>query len=163
MSLNSINLNTLQVARFYGHSLVETTAEAPASDNQELRYLGNNKKAILLLVSYPEAAFLPDAELAFLTNILAACKLGLADVAILNLGRTEGRLPEEALDLLAPRQVLLFGIEPLQIGLPIQFPPYQLQPFNGRTYLVSPELSALEGDKALKLKLWNCLKTLFDI
>ncbi len=59
--------------------------------------------------------------------------------------------------------MILFGVPPLSIDLPINFPPFQLQAFNKRTYLYSPALAELEQDKALKGKLWGCLKTLFEI
>ncbi len=36
------------------------------------------------MVNYDNAVHLPDEELNFLTNMLAACKLSLGDVAIVN-------------------------------------------------------------------------------
>jgi hypothetical protein len=106
---------------------------------------------------------LSDEELPFLTNILSACKLSLADVAIVNIHSLEEKEIEKTIEPLEPKTVLLFGITPLTIDLPINFPQFQLQQFNKRTYLYSPGLQELANDKTLKLQLWNCLKNLFGL
>ena len=50
------------------------------------KWLGENKKNILsLLVRHKDAVHIPDNELQFLTGMLSACQLSLADVAIVNL------------------------------------------------------------------------------
>jgi hypothetical protein len=59
--------------------------------------------------------------------------------------------------------VLLFGIDPAGIGLPINFPQFQLQHFNKRSYLHAPTLAELEKDKEAKKQLWGSLKKLFAI
>jgi hypothetical protein len=125
--------------------------------------LGKNAKNIVLLVSNDTVPFLQDDELSFLTNILSACKLSLVDVAIVNIHSVKKDEVETLIEPLAPKHVLLFGIAPLSIDLPINFPQFQLQPFNKRTYLYSPDLKSLEANKDLKLKLWNSLKSLFGL
>jgi len=149
------------LAALYKDSLVETRA-ASLPDPGQLRYLGNNQKNILVLVSHLDIAFLPDEELGFLTNILAACKLSLADIGIVNIHTANQTDLQRIIDSEA-KNILLFGVEPLSIGLPINFPPFQLQSFNKRTYLHAPALSQIEKEKALKSKLWTTLKTLFGI
>jgi hypothetical protein len=68
---------------------------------------------------------------------------------------------------LKPTTVLLFGLEPTAIKLPINFPVFRLQPYDDCTYLSAPALSLLvqnsEESKLLKSKLWVCLKTLFNV
>lgn len=161
MSLNNIQLKASVLAHLYKNSLVETSAtNVPKS--APLNYLGNNQKNILVIVSHADVPFLPDEELSFLTNILAACKLGIADIAIVNKNGVDENEWQHILHS-ETKKVLLFGVEPLAIGLPINFPAFQLQPFNNRTYLYAPALSHIENDKGLKLKLWNALKVLFGI
>jgi hypothetical protein len=107
--------------------------------------------------------FLSDAGLQFLTSILSACRLSLADVAIINTHKLPVEQLSARIEELNPSKVLLFGLEPLQINLPMNFPIFQLQAFNNRMYLQSPTLEQLEKDKTLKQRLWTCLKTLFEI
>jgi len=115
-----------------------------------------------VVVRHASVTFLPDDELSFLVNILSACKLSLADIAIFNSSRIQAEELQE-MSQADTKTVLLFGIDPLSIGLPINFPQFQLQQFNKRMYLYSPSLSELDKDKGLKLKLWASLKTLFAI
>lgn len=131
-----------------------------------IRFLGNNKQKVGILVNFPEDVFLPDKHLQFLTKILEACKMNLGDVAILNhatqkVGITELR------PLWQPSALLLFGITPEEFGLPINFPEFKSQAYDGVIYFTFPPLEVLNQDsengKILKSKLWVCLKKLFNI
>jgi hypothetical protein len=161
MSLNSIQLKPQLLATLYHESLVqEATTSVP--EKKLHKYLGNNAKQILILVSHASLPFLPDQELNFLTSILTACKLSLADIAIINLDKTDDNQLQQTIAS-EGRIVLLFGIEPSGIGLPIHFPVFQVQQFNHTTYMHAPTLTELETDRDLKSKLWNSLKNLFGL
>lgn len=161
MSLNNIQLESSMLADLYKDSLVETGTTA-VPETKQLKYLGNNRKNIIVIVSHQSVPFLPDGELSFLTNVLAACKLSIADIAIINIQNVEQTDLQNIIHSEA-KIVLLFGVEPLEIGLPINFPAFQLQGFNNRTYLHAPVLSQIENDKGLKSGLWTSLKTLLEI
>ena len=163
MSLNEIQLTNQLLTSLYPDVLIGSTVASTVPAPQPVKYLGKNAKNIALVVNSPTHPFLADEELSFLTNILSACKLSLADVAIINFHSIGEAGIEAAVDLLQPKSVILFGITPLSINLPINFPQFQLQQFNKRTYLSSPELTELARDKALKIQLWNCLKNLFNL
>ena len=161
MSLNNIALKPMILTQLYPDTLVET-ASLTASEKTDVRILGSNRKNIIVIVRHEDVPVLPDEALSFLSTILAACKLGLADIALVNAASTnENGLQSLITD--AGKIVLLFGTDPLSIGLPINFPAFQLQQFNQRTYLYSPSLNEIEKDKALKSKLWTSLKNLFSI
>jgi hypothetical protein len=161
MSLNKIELTPMIISRLYPDSLVETAFE-PAAEKTDVRILGSNLKNIIVIVRHEDVPVLPDEELNFLTTILAACKLGLIDITLVNAASTnENRL--QSLIKSGGKTILLFGTDPLSIGLPINFPAFQLQQFDQRTYLYSPSLREIEKDKALKSKLWASLKNLFSI
>lgn len=163
MSLNQIELKPQILAALYERTLLETNASAPIPQPAApSSYLGKNGRQILVVVTHPHTPVLPDEELSFLTNILAACKLSLADIGIVNFHQSGQEGLQQLIDTEA-RQVLLFGIDPLAIGLPINFPFFQLQQFSQRTYLYAPALAQIESDKQLKLQLWNSLKKLFGI
>lgn len=162
MSLNSIQITPYNLADMYADVLVENVTNT-VPDTPKSRHLGDNRQNITVIVNHESVPFLPDKELSFLSSILNACKLSLADIAIINFHNTDENKWEETLDHLSPKHVLLFGVTPLSIGLPIHFPQFQLQPFNKRTYLYGPTLSELENEKNLKQKLWMNLKTMFGL
>lgn len=150
------------LADLYRNSLVETESKTATPGPKHLKYLGNNQKNIIVIVSHDAVPFLPDEELSFLSNVLAACKLSIADIGIINSQNVDQADLQNIINSEA-NKVLLFGIEPLAIGLPINFPAFQLQPFNNRTYVHAPVLSRIENDKGLKGRLWTSLKAMFGI
>lgn len=162
MSLNSIELKPQMIADLYPETLVASPGGSTASVSRP-RFLGNNEKKIMVIVAYEGMPFLSDPAFNFLTSILSACKLSIADIAIVNKTSMDPALLPPLVEELEARYVLLFGAAPLTIGLPINFPQFQLQQFNKRTYLYSPTLEELENDKAIKMKLWSCLKAAFGL
>lgn len=143
--------------------VIEQTPPKP----QELpayKILGNNKKHITVVVNCPNDVFVPEADLQFLTKMLGACKLNMADVAIVNHAVAAVHIDRLKVQL-QPKFLLLFGVEPDQIHLPINFPSFKEQPYAGTTYVFTPALSDLNQEtelaKGLKRKLWDCLKRMF--
>ena len=138
----------------------EAPAEAP------YKFLGKNGKKITILVQSPGTPFLPDNQLTFLTKILEACRMNIGDVAIVNTATVPVNITAIKQQL-QPTVLLLFGIEPTSIKLPINFPEFKVQPYDNCSYLSAPPLTQLvqqsEESKLLKSKLWICLKTLFNV
>ena len=179
MDLNHIELSPGMVVELYRSSLIENDEKIkkiiaspeiktsipvnPDSNQNSWKWLGENRKNILIIVNYPDAVHLPDQGMTFLTGVLAACKLSLADVAILNLYQQKNASYKELLDQFRSKTILLFGVEPADFGLPISFPHFQVQSFINSTFLFAPVLSELEVDKLLKSKLWVCLRRIFSI
>ena len=180
MGLNNIELPAFAVADLYQTTLVGNTTsvvekeavtekiKAPVSlvaepgNEPAWRSLGNNKKNILIIVNNKEAVHLPDSELQFLTGILGACKLSLADVAIVNINDQPAGY-KELTGFFKSRVVFLFDVDPASFGLPMNFPHYQIQAFANNSFLYSPSLKDLENDRVEKSKLWVCLKRLFNL
>lgn len=160
MSLNQIPLNDQLLAQLFTSVLIESDATI-VPVKRELKYLGSNGKNILIITDNDSFPYLPDNELQFLTTVLSACRLSLADVAIVNLHNVPDAT--EITEVVPCSTVLLFGVAPLAIGLPIHFPHFQLQQFNKKNYLCAPPLAEIENDKHLKMNLWNNLKKLFGI
>lgn len=139
-----------------------STAEGSAKAAPPIRYLGNNNERITILVHYPEEPFIPEEQLAFLGNILGACKLNIGDTAIVNTGRQPadlGSLKEE----LNPRQLILLGDHSAITGEAF----FVIKDREGISVLTAPPLETLNQDtataKALKGRLWQCLKQLFKL
>lgn len=175
MEINKIRLPVSVVADLYTSSLIMTeelitahtkTNQTSAINENETslqpKGLGENKKNILITVKCADAVHITDKELNFLTAMLSACKLTLADVVIVNLAKQDLGY-KELLPFFNSRVCLLFDVEPGVIGLPINFPFFQIQPFSNCSFLYSPSLSELENDKVQKSKLWVCLKRLFNL
>ena len=129
----------------------------------EFKFLGNNQKNILIVVSYAAVPHLPDEELGFLTKMLEACKLSLGDVAIVNHHNYPGTVAKDYLGYFESKIVFLFGIDPLSFGLPVSFPAYQVQAVAKTNYLFTPPLEERIADPLFKSKLWVSLKRIFGI
>lgn len=189
MSLNDIQLQPALLEGLFGRSLV-LTGEAGASllleeekpPKEESRaggssekaqapglpFLGNNQRQVTVIVQHADYTHLPDVDLELLTAMLKACGMSLNDVAVHNFDPEKGIVAKDILSALKSKTVLLFGVSPDRFGLPIQFPPFQVQQHAGVTYLYTPELAYFqEGDAAeIKLRksnLWTCLRTIFGI
>jgi hypothetical protein len=169
MSLNNISLPPSLVAELYKSALVESPAGEIKNETvvpvpgKHWKYLGNNKKNILVVVHYNDFPILPDNELAFLSRMLSACKLNLDDVAVVNRHNHTVIFYKEYAEHFNCKTVLLFGIEPGSFGLPLIFPEYQVQHFSGCDFLFTPAMEILQKDELLRTKLWVCLKKMFNI
>lgn len=188
MSLNSIRLTQHQVADLYPESLVLTTDIASTKGRAEdlpvmeeksgewengpihpevsIQFLGKNNRNLAILVFYPDTVHIAEASLEFLSSVLKACQLTLADVAIVNMARQNPGL-EQLLKELAPRQMLCFGLPHPVVGLPAGLPVLTPQPILDLKLMIAPSLEELnqqtEAVKPLKRMLWEGLKTMLGI
>ena len=105
MGINHIRLSSELIAALYPESLVEGNTPEPAKENVRIskpvadkspayHFLGENNRSICFLANYPEGDFLPDDQLEFLKKMLAACKLSLNDIALLNIARSAFNLAD---------------------------------------------------------------------
>lgn len=166
MSLDDIQLGPSLAAGLYKKTLVDIDnhqSETAAPKNGSLAVLGSNGQRVCILVNEQDFPFLPDEDLQFLTGILAACKLSMADVALVNTANTNSLNYQLLNDEISPSVILFFGTDPAAAGLPLQFPHYQLQKYNNQTFLSAPSLKILAENKEEKKKLWLCLKELFNV
>ncbi len=166
MSLDNIQLPAFLIQELYKNSLVEFESPEPVQKIEVkscINILGNNRSKVIIVVENKEAAFLPDNQLNFLLGILSACKLTMEDVAIINIYINKA-ITYKAITLeLKAEKIILFGVTPAQLNLPVEFPSYQIQQYNNQTYVIAAMLADIESDKTEKTKLWNCLKQIFAI
>ena len=167
MDLNQLKLSPHTLTALYKNLLVQVNETGPAAkkagEKSSLKFLGENRRNILIAVNYPETMHIPDEQLGFLINLLTACKLNLGDVAVLNIHHYTVADLGKNLSFFTSKIVFLFGVEPTALNLPISFPHFQVQEFSGATYLFSPDLTAIEQDKILKSKLWVCMRRIFNL
>jgi len=173
VSFEKLILPPASIVSLYSKSLIESTEQLTPAEIEFVQqpkkgysFLGNNNKNIALLVNFTQAPVIPDLHLQFLSRMLEACKLNLGDVAILNQGQQSLDI-KQLKDQLHPSSLVLFGVKSADIGLPLNFPLFKPQVYDGITYLNVPGLELLNQDtedgKLLKSKLWVCLRQLFGI
>ena len=112
MNLNDIVLNPYMLTELYPDVLIQSQNKNIEIE-PDLKYLGQNAKRIALLINNPSVPFLTDSEFSFLTSILTACKLSLADVALLNIYKTEPDAILVQLNKLNSDKVIMLGVDPL--------------------------------------------------
>ena len=166
MSLDNIQLSPTLIQNLYNKSLYDLKANKPgldAAETKRISFLGSNQKKIILLVNDAQAIYLPDEELNFLLGILTACKLSMADIALVNIAKTPELDYVVIAEQLKAEKIILFGLQAAALQLPLQFPHYQIQQYNNQVYLSAASLADLQKDKEEKMKLWNCLKNIFSL
>lgn len=176
MSLNELRLSSSLVAMLYPNSLLDMGSDDATpvpnkpvaeqkidAETKASKWLGNNQKNILIVVRYNDFVHLPDDELKFLAGMLTACKLSLDDVAIINTNNYKKGGYSDILAEFKSRIVFLFGITPVDFGLPVNFPAFQVQTVSGTTYLYSPALEDRSTDSLFKSRLWLSLRSIFSI
>jgi len=144
----------------------EAVATAPQQIQKPISYLGDNQKKVTILLQDTTAVHLADESLQFLTAILAACKLNMGDVAIVNTVHQPVQYTQIK-TALKPSTIILFDISAAAIALPFEVHQYQVKQYDNCTLLFSAPLqSMLEKTDTAKLekgKLWNALKKTFNI
>ena len=166
MSLDNIQLPAIVLQDLFTNALVDLKQENTQPtlvSAGNLSFLGENKKKVSIIVDHTEVLYLPDDELNFLLGILSACKLSMADVALLNCSKNPSITYKNISEQLSAEKIILFGLEPSRLELPLQFPHYQIQNYDDHVYLSSPTLKILADNKEEKIKLWGCLKQIFAI
>ncbi len=180
MNFDKINFPDFVVTNLYKDTLVILNNEytqqkkekqpllssAKNEVENEIVYLGQNKKNIAIIVDEANVVHIHEENLAFLSNILAACKLNIADVAIINCNNKtiHFKILKEQLNSNA---IILFNLDTQVIGLPFSIPNYQVQKYNEASFLMVNDFSTMLGStqeaKLEKSKLWLSLKNMFNL
>lgn len=129
-------------------------------------FLGGNAKGVLVIVNDAENVYLADEALQLLTSILNACRLNMADIAVINYARfpyTFAKIKQ----LLQVNHCLLFDVSLQSMELPFTIPHYQIQQYGGGSFISSPALQTMLGPseeaRLQKSKLWLSLKKIFNV
>lgn len=166
MSFENIQLPPFLLQDLYKNFLIDDKTDAILSDplkNPEKTSIGSNKKNILILLNEESQKIISKKDLDFLEGVLKACKLTLADTCVFNINTKPDTDYSELTERFQPTKVLLFGIEPAEIKLPLHFPQYQIQQHNAQCYVCFPSLQNIALEKTLKQALWSTLQKLFNL
>ena len=144
----------------------EIVNEQKSTPTLPLKYLGDHLKKIAVIVNDPEAVYLNETDLGLLSSILNACKLTLADIALINIAQQPLSL-HEIIETLPSQLILVFELTGAQLKIKLPTTLYK-QIVLGETHILfSASLKSMQGaDQTAKLeksKLWNALKLLFKL
>ncbi|MEN9696921.1 MAG: hypothetical protein RLZ56_342 [Bacteroidota bacterium] len=144
----------------------EVVNELKAVPAEPLKYLGEHLKGIVVLVHDVNAVHLNETDLGLLSSILNACKLNLADIALVNTA-TQPLSLHEILTTLPSQLVLAFDLSSAQLKLKLPTSLYKPLVLGETHILFSNSLQSMQGAdqnaKIEKSKLWNALKLLFKL
>jgi hypothetical protein len=170
MSLNDLILPDLLLTHLYKDNLISLPENGDGIDEGKKpampQFLGSHLKQIAVFVHYTDELYLPEPQLNFLANILKACNLNIADIAIINLAKQTVTFQQLNLSLRS-RQMIFFKTDPADIRIDESMASFTVKEYNGVAVMKGPALEDLnqpsEESKLLKSKLWLCLKELFSV
>ena len=170
MSLNNLILPDLLVTHLYKDSLISIREKEDLTQTPEKaeapQFLGNHSKQIAVFVYYTDELYLPEPQLNFLANILKACNLNIADIAIINLAK-QALTFEHINKSMGSRKMIFFKTDPAIIGIDQPIPSFSVREYDGVSVLKATALEDMnqpsDESKLLKSKLWLCLKELFSV
>ncbi len=144
--------------------------QATITDETEMaspiKYLGDHHKKILVVVNDPESVYLNETDFILLTSILNACRLTIADIALINVGNQKAGL-HEMLTKLPSLLVIAFDIDAKALKIKLPSTLYKTTPLGETNLLFSAALSTMQGSsldaKKEKGKLWTVLKQIFQL
>jgi hypothetical protein len=163
MSLDNIQISKKERQLLFSRNLVEITKDSVVKKTSKeiiIESLGENQQQVLFLVKDSQNKFLPDDEMNLLSNLILACKLSMADIALVNTFDTTYNY-SELNHLFQPKRILMFGINTSELELPFTIPFFQIQKFHEQLYMTSPPLKDYINNINLKKDLWICLQKLF--
>lgn len=166
-----IKLPNFVLANWFSNHLIDDDIHLPIAESKNLinqiSFLGNNEKKIVIIVNEADGVHISDNNLILLEKLLAACKLNLNDVAIVNMAK-QSIVYNELMKELQPQILLLLGINLTSIQLPLVFPMHKIQAYNNCKMLLSTSIERMQQTTKLevvneKKELWGLLKILFGL
>lgn len=136
---------------------------------QAIKYLGNNKKNVLILIDNDPFDFLSEKEEMLLIkgkekkSILEALSLSLEDIAMVNLAKSPVKSFKDIQMQFHPERVLAFGIHLRKAGLQMDAPDYVPLSLPDCKIVFSESLDVISGNDAKKKVLWLALQKMFGL
>ena len=178
---NSVLVNLYKESLVLGTALVNVDKKVPpkipasteidsisedATPIGPVKFLGEHQKKILVLVQDMDAVHLNERAFDLLTSILNACKLTIADIALINLANKNFSF-HQILTQVPSDFVLIFDINPTQLKIKLPTKLYTPILLGETQLLFSNNLAQMQGiDQASKIektKLWTALKIIFKL
>ena len=149
-----------QKASTKAEAIPETKWEGP------IKSLGEHNKKITVIVNDPHSVHLNEMDFILLTSILNACRLTIADIALINLGKQPVGL-HQILQEYPSTLVISFAVNATQLKVKLPNTLYKVSQLGDSHILFSNALSTMQGTgidaKQEKAKLWTVLKKIFEL
>ena len=148
--------------------VVEEKKEAIKQETWEgpIKSLGEHHKKITVVVNDPNAVHLNESDFILLTSILNACRLTIADIALINLGKQPVGL-HQILQEYPSTLLISFAVDASQLKVKLPNTLYKVTQLGDSHILFSNALSTMQGTgveaKQEKAKLWTVLKKIFEL
>lgn len=144
----------------YETIVVEKTIpiEEKSEEIPEVISVGDFKKQILFIVENPGKEVLPADHYQLLKNIMDAVKLGISDVAIVNVYNLNVHNLERVLKGYDYKILISFGVDSVVDKNAV---PYKITRQEKNITLLVDELGSLSADVGRKKRLWENLQQLF--
>jgi len=139
-------------------TIVATTSSEPVS-HHDFKFLGGNKRNILILVHDEENEVSDEKGRELLRKIVKSINLVTADFALVNYAKYKGASFEDLTAFFKSTLVFSFGVEPQHLGLSNH--PSNAVVLQGAVRMIfSHELRKLDADILIKKALWGVLQKL---
>ena len=129
-------------------------------------FIGKNLKNISIIISQNDSLVISKEWSTFLSSVLAACKFSLDDVVIINIQKKTINYTQ-IVQKFNSKYLLAFDVEPSLLGIPASIPTYDIRVDNNCAIIFSDSIAQMLGNtadaKQVKMKLWICLKKLFNV
>ena len=138
---------------------VTITTSSEPKPIRDFKFLGGNKRNILILVNDNENDVSDESGRELLRKILKSINLVTADFALLNYAKYQGADFSELSDFFKSSLIFSFGVEPLQLGL-TDYPSNKIVVEGAVRLIFSHELRKLDANIPVKKALWAILQNL---
>ena len=131
-----------------------------------IKSLGEHNKKITVIVNDPNSVHLNETDFILLTSILNACRLTIADIALINIGKQPVGL-HQILQEYPSTLLISFAVDATQLKVKLPSTLYKVTQLGETHILFSNALSTMQGTgaeaKQEKAKLWTVLKKIFEL
>jgi hypothetical protein len=166
VEINEKRIEKLEEKKIEEREPIAGTAEMMATNNTSFKYLGEHLQGVTVIVKDDLAVYLNETDLNLLTSILKACKLTLADIALVNVAQQKLSL-HQILATLPAKLVIIFEVSGTELKMKLPTTLYKSVQLGDTYLLFSNSLASMQGTDQLakveKSKLWNVLKQLFQL
>jgi hypothetical protein len=140
-------------------SISQPSASAVAQ-SVDFKFLGNNKRNILILVNDEENEVSDEMGRELLRKIVKSVNLSANDFALLNYAKYKGTGLQALQDYFSSTLIFAFGVSPAQLSLTISHPENVIVQEGTIRMIFSAELKTLDKNPAGKKALWGSLQNL---
>lgn len=140
--------------------IAERVVAVPVAPAVEFKYLGSNKRNILILVNDDQNEVSDEAGRELLRKIVKSVNLTANDFALLNYAKYKGADFKQLQTYFSCNLVFAFGVTPAQLSIATLHPENAVVSEGAVSMIFSGELKALDQNPAGKKALWGSLQSL---